>query len=137
MKLDFSLNDLATFVENDSSLQNLDLSGNNLQSFHFVNLLKVLAFNKTLHNINLSWNQLLDEDVQAASRDSAMDQEFPTVSINELVENGETNLFIFRETLDDIKADEIPQLIIESFNNLIRYNVNIQGINLDSTGLTS
>ena len=66
-----------------------------------------------------------------------MDLEFPTVSINELVENGETNLFIFRETLDDIKADEIPQLVIESFNNLIRYNTNIQGINLDSTGLTS
>ena len=45
-------------------------------------------------------------------------------------------MYIHRESLDKIKANEIPQLVIESFNNLIRYNRNIQGINLDSTGLT-
>ena len=59
------------------------------------------------------------------------------MSINELIENGLTNLYINRENLDKIKASEVPQLVIESFNNLIRHNRNIQGINLDSTGLTS
>ena len=59
------------------------------------------------------------------------------MSINELVSNSLTNLYINRESLDDMKAHEIPQLAIECFNNLIRYNKNIQTINLDSTGLTS
>ena len=63
MKMNFPLTNLATFVENSNSLENLDLSGNNLQSLHFVNLLKAIAHNKTLHNINLSWNKILDENV--------------------------------------------------------------------------
>ena len=65
MGINFPLTDLAEFVKKSSSLENLDLSGNKLQSMHFVNLLKAIAFNKTLHNINLSWNQILDEDAQA------------------------------------------------------------------------
>ena len=60
MKLDFPLDDLAHFVDVNDCLTDLDLSGNNLLPLHFVNLLKALAFDKTLINVNLSWNSLIN-----------------------------------------------------------------------------
>ena len=134
MKLNFSLDDLAFFLENSDSLETLDISGNDLRPMHFVKLLKVIAFNKTLHNLNLSWNKLLDMGGIDENK-HFLDQYFTKMSINELIENNMTNHFIYRETLDNIKMKEIPQLVIESICNLVRYNLSIQSINLDATGL--
>ena len=60
MKINFPLHNLAKIVESET-LQDLDISANDCLPIHFVPLLKTLAHNKTLHTVNLSWNQLLDK----------------------------------------------------------------------------
>ena len=60
MKIRFPLNDLAKLVKNSDCLTELDISGNDCQPLDFVNLLKALAFNKNIFNLNLSWNKILD-----------------------------------------------------------------------------
>ena len=62
---------------------------------------------------------------------------YTTMSINELIENGLTNIYMNKESLDFISSKEMPQLIIECFSNFIRHNINLQCINLDATGLCS
>ena len=61
MQLNFALDDLAKLVEDSEYLQDLDISGNDLLPLHLAPLLLVLANNKKLHTLNLSWNQLLDK----------------------------------------------------------------------------
>ena len=62
MKINFPLDDLARLVSNSNVLTELDISGNDAKPLHFVNLLKALAFNKVMHNLNLSWNKILDSN---------------------------------------------------------------------------
>lgn len=59
MKINFALDDLAALVNESQALQDLDLSHNACLPCHFEQLLKALAHNKTIHNVNLSWNTLI------------------------------------------------------------------------------
>ena len=59
MRVNFPLDDLAKLIESPA-LHELDFSGNDCLPRHFVPLWKNLAFNKTLHSLNLSWNMLID-----------------------------------------------------------------------------
>lgn len=60
MHINFALDDLARLVRTSTCLTELDISGNDAKPVHFANLLKALAFNKVIHNLNLSWNKILD-----------------------------------------------------------------------------
>ena len=42
-------------------MEDLDLSWNDLIPLHFNPLLEVLAENKTLRSLNLSWNMIIDK----------------------------------------------------------------------------
>ena len=135
MKLDFPLDDLAHFVDVNDCLTDLDLSGNNLLPLHFVNLLKALAFDKTLINVNLSWNSLINQ--RQIEKEDVLSIDLTEERMNIIIEKGLTNLYLYDESLDYITEKQIPQLIIECFSNMIRHNNNIKCINLDSTGLSS
>ena len=84
MKLNFPLTDLAEFVNNSTSLEVLDISGNDLLPLHFAELLKVIAFNKTLHHVNFSWNKLIDRNVWAIRHEYEI--QYPTMSIHDMIE---------------------------------------------------
>ena len=60
--MNFPLTDLARLVASSTILQELDISGNDCQPLHFPDLLKALAFNKVIHNLNLSWNKIIHPD---------------------------------------------------------------------------
>ena len=64
---DFNLDGIAKLLRKSKTLGELDISGNNLQPRHFPELFKALAFNKMLHNLNLSWNEILDRTDQNTS----------------------------------------------------------------------
>ena len=68
MKLNFALDDLAQLVQNSEALQDLDLSCNDCVPMHFESLLKALAYNHTLHTVNLSWNTLIDRKDQVSKK---------------------------------------------------------------------
>ena len=57
--------------------------------------------------------------------------------LNQILSQGLTNKFINKEYLSNVQPSDIPQLLLESISQLIRYNQNIQSIILDNTGLNS
>ena len=71
MKINFSLDSMAKILEHET-VQDLDISANDCLPLHFVPLLKTLAHNKTLHTLNLSFNQLLDKSDQVDGHNSAL-----------------------------------------------------------------
>jgi len=130
MKIDFPLDDLARFVEKTASLEDLDLTGNHLKHVHFAPLMLALARHRELKTLNLSYNSLL------ARTDWEVPYDF-FVQPPALRQMDNSRQLIQRESLADIKPSQMPQLVVESLGNMIRYNKNIQSINVECTGLNS
>ena len=133
MRMNFSLDDLATFIENSSSLQELDLSQNDFVPLHFAPLLKTLAYNKVIRNINLSWNKLIEKDRVQGNKPVFFD----TRKLNQMVTEGLVDKYITLPNFNHFSQMNMPGLLVESISRILRYNQNIQCINLESTGLTS
>ena len=132
MNISFPLDDLARLVSDSKALSELDISGNDAKPQHFKELFKALAFNKVLHNLNLSWNKILD----TANWKDKIDFNLRNWCLQEMMEyGGFTPTLIHVESLADLPVKDMPKLVLESIGRMIRHNKNIQCINLDNTGL--
>lgn len=58
------MNKIAKFVDESSTLEDLDLSWSDIIPIHFGPLLEVLSRNKKLKSLNLSWNMIIDKSEQ-------------------------------------------------------------------------
>ena len=54
------LNLIAKYLDASESLEDLDLSWNDLIPSHFTPLLEVISRNRHLKSLNLSWNTMID-----------------------------------------------------------------------------
>ena len=51
--------------------------------------------------------------------------------------NNKPDQLVDLEYLDHLKVNDMPQLLIESIGRIVRFNYNLQSINLENTGLNS
>ena len=58
------MNKIARFVDESTTLEDLDLSWSDVIPHHFVPLLEVLSRNRKLKSLNLSWNMIIDKAEQ-------------------------------------------------------------------------
>ena len=56
------MNKIARFVDDSTTLEDLDLSWSDVIPHYFGPLLEVLSRNKTLRSLNLSWNLIIAKD---------------------------------------------------------------------------
>ena len=135
MKMNFPLTDLARLVASSTILQELDISGNDCQPLHFPDLLKALAFNKVIHNLNLSWNKIIHPDDW---HEAIPDKRLVDFTLQHMFDERDMlPTLIHSESFDGFKVKQMPKLVVESIGRLIRYNKNIQCIGLDNTGLNA
>ena len=100
MRINFPLDDLAKLVRNSESLTELDISGNDAQPRDFVSLLKALAFNKYIYNLNLSWNKILD----STDWNDQVSFELTKFTLYEMFEERELQpTLIYEETPEDLQ----------------------------------
>ena len=55
------MNDLGILIAQSSCLADFDISWNILKAKSYISLIDALAENRVLKNLNLSWNQLVEE----------------------------------------------------------------------------
>jgi len=109
---------IVEFVETSNELEELDLSWNNFRPTNFVLLMTTLQKNGILRVLNLSWNLMIESQEQKEKSEYI----YPV-----------NNAKFFNREDWELSPSEI---LANRFSYMIRYNVNLQHLNLTNTGLS-
>ena len=109
---------LVQFIEQAGELRELDLSWNNFRPQNFVELMNCLRENTGLRSLNLSWNLMYEN----ADQREKSEYQYPTNKAK-----------MFDKEDSEMTHSEI---MASRFSDLIRFNKNMQHIDLTNTGIS-